>query len=503
MGGGGSRWIVVVVTAGALVAGGSAPTAAREGAGWDGRSTISGPALPEWCHATRSEASPQIVRHPGEPELLTATFLTEGTLAAVAATSRDGGRTWAREALTPASRCSGGSEDHAILVNPQLAGGPLGAAYFGNSWLNGEEEPLFRYGVTVHGRDIPSSPWSDGTSPGRGDRSQNLALVPDPAIPGIVTAVWTHMDQVPTSNLGPVWYAYATSELLAAVSVDGGRTFDVPHLAAVEPGRMIVNVRAERTTDGAILAVYDSVPVTVYAGRVTGEAPVFRHHARRSSDGGRTWTAAADVGERQLSDLRDPEDPQATRVAGSYKFHLATGPDGAAAVVWAEPAADGRVAIRLTTSSDGGQTWASAATVLERRGAFQPAVAIDDAGDLAILFYDWTRDVPGDAGLTTDVWLATRHGDATTWDVHHLDGPMDLRQARREGLDYDGLAIGVYQDIVGLPDGFGAAYTVAPPQAVDGGTDVRFARWGGVDGIDRPVADPVERWRGRDEARRR
>ena len=38
--------------------------------------------------------------------------------------------------------------------------------------------------------------------------------------------------------------------------------------------------------------------------------------------------------------------------------------------------------------------------------------------------------------------------------------------------------IGVYQDLVAMPGGFGAAFTVGPPLALDGKTDVHFARLG-------------------------
>ena len=37
-------------------------------------------------------------------------------------------------------------------------------------------------------------------------------------------------------------------------------------------------------------------------------------------------------------------------------------------------------------------------------------------------------------------------------------------------------ALGAYQDLVAMSEGFGAVFTVGPPLATDGGTDVLFAR---------------------------
>lgn len=137
------------------------------------------------------------------------------------------------------------------------------------------------------------------------------------------------------------------------------------------------------------------------------------------------------------------------------------------------------MAIRLVTSRDGGRTWGPPSTALQRKDAFQPTVAFDGTGALGLAFYDWSRDVIGDDPLTTDAWWATSQDDGVTWHVEQLDGPFDLRAAYQEGLDYDGYALGAYQDLVGLGRDFGAAYTVGPPLAGDGRTDVRFARFGG------------------------
>lgn len=280
------------------------PTRAQEAEGY--RSTVSGPVLPTPCQTTRSESFPQLAVHPDDPQRLTATFLSDGTRAVGFATSTDSGRTWDRDGVTPASRCTGGSEDFAFVVNPQLAAGLGGAAYLGNSWLNAVEEPLFRYGVSAHGFD--GTAWSSGTSPGRGDYAQNLAMVPDPADPDVVTAVWTHMDQLPVTNLGPLFYAYATAEVLAARSTDGGATFGLPVLVAAEPGHLVVNVRAEATSDGGILAVYDAAPVAALLDQAAGnvEGVELINRAVRSTDGGRTWTSPVDLGARRLLELRDP-----------------------------------------------------------------------------------------------------------------------------------------------------------------------------------------------------
>ena len=431
--------------------------------------SISGPSgLPDACSAAQSESHPQLVTHPDDPDLLTAIYLQDGVTAAVVATSRNGGSTWERTPIPQATRCAGGPAERAVTVNPLLAGGPEGAAYFGNSWINGVDQPLPANSVVAHNLADPAGP---GVAPEPG-MGQNLALLVDEADPAVVNALWTHHDSVPT----PLAAIPAQTYVYAARSADGAATFASPVVVArPAPGNLAINVRVADAGDGALLALFDQVPFDKLANQLTGERTEFSVHATRSVDGGATWSAPVAAGRNVYMPIADPEG--AGGKAGTYKFDLATGPAGLAVTVHADRDADGRGHIVMSRSDDHGATWSAPFDAIVRNAAvFMPAVAIDDAGTIAVTWYDWSFDIPGDDALSTDAWIAASADGGATWEITHLAGPFDLRAARQEGLPYDQTALGVYQDLVALRHGFGAAFTVGPPLASDGKTDVWFAR---------------------------
>jgi hypothetical protein len=57
-----------------------------------------------------------------------------------------------------------------------------------------------------------------------------------------------------------------------------------------------------------------------------------------------------------------------------------------------------------------------------------------------------------------------------------LAGPFDMNRA--QAVEGAGRRIGDYQSLAGLPHGFAAAFTEAPPPAKIGASDVFFARVG-------------------------
>jgi hypothetical protein len=61
--------------------------------------------------------------------------------------------------------------------------------------------------------------------------------------------------------------------------------------------------------------------------------------------------------------------------------------------------------------------------------AFEPAVHVNSDGVVAVSYYDFRSDVAGDRRLTTDHWLAHSHDGGDTWSESHLGGPFDMHQA--------------------------------------------------------------------------
>lgn len=430
-------------------------------------SSISGPsALPSACQDRHSEGFPQLVAHPVNGEQISAVYLQDGTRAVVGAASRDGGRTWQRAPISAATACAGGPPEREGAFNPLLAQGYDGRVYYGYS-----------FGFTVaFAADDAAGSWNEGVSPGDYDDSENLNLLADPVAPAKVYALWTHFTVLPVLGL-PL-----ASELRTAISADGARSFGAPRVvAASPPGRIIINGRLRRASDSALLACYDSVSLLDLPNAITLARTDFLVHCVRSTDG-ENWSAPVAAGPHVFLPLTDPEgrstpgaDP--AFVSGSAKFDLATGPAGVALIVHADRDADGSGRLRLARSDDDGRSWSAPRDVITRSAAvFQPAVAIGADGGIGLFWYDWTSDQPGDGPLSTDAWFAGSRDGGATWTLRHLAGPFDLRAAHQDGLTYDGGALGAYQDLVALPGGFGAAFTVGPPLAQDGGTDVIFVR---------------------------
>jgi hypothetical protein len=434
--------------------------------------TLSGTVdLPEACRSRRAESFVQLAADPHDPARLSAVYLQDGVLAAVGAASADGGRSWRRGPIREASACAGGPAERDALFNPLMARAADGTVYFGSSFGR----------VAVHAAADAAGDWSAGTEPGREsaeDASENMNLLPDDRVAGRVHALWTHHDY-PLPEPFPL---FLTTQLRTAVSDDAAQRFSEPVVAAASPlGRFIINGRLARASDGALLACHDSVAAALLLNAFTGTRTSFEVACTRSTDGV-AWTTPVRAGTSQFLPLPDPDGrstPGARdgEIGLSAKFDLATGPDGLAALVHADLGGDGRGQIRMALSSDAGRSWSASDVVLEREAAvFMPAVAIDRSGTIGLFWYDWTRDVAGDDALSTDAWFAFSQDRGASWTVRHLAGPFDLRAAHDPALSYDGGALGVYQDLVALGHGFGAAFTVGPPLSQEGPTDVWYAR---------------------------
>ncbi|MBA2725711.1 MAG: exo-alpha-sialidase [Actinobacteria bacterium] len=449
--------------------------------------------LPEACDALASESLPQIARVPGSSDELRAVYVQDGGEATIGASSSDGGRSWALSPVGGATGCTGGTEG-TYTVNPFLAVARSGAAYYGNSWLGG---PGGSQGVLLHRWDSPEAPWSPGVSPDGSDSAQNGNVAVDPSNSDTVAMMWSQLRTVAT----PAGRVPTAADLRFAVSSDGGRTFEPARtVIASAPGDLAVNsvLRWDQAT-GDLIAVYSVGNLAASAATTDptrSQRTSLEVFAIRSSDGGETWSEPGHLGTQGFVWGHDPDD-DALEVAllngtvyASAKTDLALGPGGSVAVAWTDAAGGDRTAVELALSQDGGATWTRARSAEVDSEAIQPAVAFTDKGTLGVFFYDFRNDVTGDDDFTFDAWLQTSQDEGGTWKEIHLAGPFDLRESNSCSyptplpafsrtnceLLFDGTELGVYQDLVGLSNGFGAAYTVAPPIAREGFTDVLYMR---------------------------
>lgn len=481
------REISCVITA-ALTA--AAPASAAAGPRVLYRSTVGGDvALPSNACAgaaegLKSDAAPLVGAVPGKPKQLRAIYQAHGERLHLAAASEDGGRTWTRDVIASATQCLSDRSERNLSGNPLFDVGARGAAYFGESWFNNpsEDVDMFRFGTTVHrlGRA------GDVAPPTAAETSQNASVAADPKDPDHVSALWTFMNQVPN----PVTYTPTPNELRFSESCDGGLTWSAPVTVHTAPaGEVVINGRMTRTSDGSLVAIFDRGKLsdfpTAQFGLTGAPLPVY---ATRSSNG-RTWSAPTHIGTGFLHDsaAARPEGESGDGVVIAAKPDLASGPRGEVVAMWNEQDSD---TVRIARSRDHGRTWKAAEDTVRLTGdAYNAAVAIDGRRRVGIFFYDFRHDVAGDEAFTVQPRLAV--GDRRGWKDIALDPPFDLdrTQSCEQALPVDPIGftrscspgshagpLGVYQDVEGLPKGFGVGYTVGPPLARDGFTDARYAR---------------------------
>ncbi len=101
-------------------------------------------------------------------------------------------------------------------------------------------------------------------------------------------------------------------------------------------------------------------------------------------------------------------------------------------LVWQDARFNGGTAdvIAFSRSSDGGTTWSSPVRISNSGGkpAFTPAIAVDEAGTIAVTHYDFRRDT-STAPLDTDAWTVTSTDGGATWSEQHVSGPFDMTNA--------------------------------------------------------------------------
>jgi hypothetical protein len=184
----------------------------------------------------------------------------------------------------------------------------------------------------------------------------------------------------------------------------------------------------------------------------------------RSTDQGRHWEKLDDV----VSDFSerfaiDPELGIPVRDAGPLPDVAVNRTNGALYTVWQDDNGIGSVGVFIARSIDGGMTWSGKVPANpgspEEVQAFLPTVAVNDTGQVGVLFYDFRNDVLGDDPLSTDVWLTVFTPDlAFQSEARLTPTSMDLRQSVITGGR--GYFPGDYMGLDAAGDDFVAAFTL-------------------------------------------
>jgi hypothetical protein len=450
-----------------------------------------------------TEVEPWFVVNPQDAQDLAAFWQQDrwsdgGAHGLVAGVSHDGGASWSKS--WPAfSNCAGGTPanggGYERSSDPWLSWSPMPANGLGT--LHAISISFDR--STAHNAVLVSRSLDGGNSWSapitlREDNSNsgplaNLfndkeSITADPVTAKYVYAVWDRIESPNNNPLtppqayahapafrGPAWFARST---------DNGATWEPAHpIFAPHAGRT-------QTIGNQILVLPDGTLVdgfTYFRGsngqgiqRGDNAAVIF------SSDHGTTWsstpTIIANMGD---TGVRDPEPVNCLGdntpstpcllvrtgdIIPDFAVDPNSGSPGTMYAVWqthrsatvlGNPVDD---TILISRSTDGGHSWSTPVQVNRTppgAQAFTASVEVAANGDVAVTYYDFRNDVPGDAVLSTDYWIVHHHiGDP--FDSAHFSEEnrltpvsFNMRTAPYAG----GYFVGDYEGL----DSFGSTFT--------------------------------------------
>jgi hypothetical protein len=407
-------------------------------------------------------AEPSLAADPGDPQQLVATWL-ESASGAVVAVSHDGGGTWSRSALPGLLTCARGRYIH--TSDPWVSIGHDGTIYVAALATQPATSTGTAHDIVVsvsrdHGTswDAPVVVETATAPPLQPDKE---AILADPRRPATAYAVW--VDYRVLSGLEP-----SVNQVMFARTSDGARTWSTP--AAIYSG----NDEAQQnqllmTAGGVLLDVFaeaPSLPGTAHPPPLPVKIRLIR-----STDQGRTWSTPVDAARFTYTNAVDPGTGAQLRFFGQDISAASAG--NAVYVAWFEDHTDFST-ILVARSEDAGVHWRPPQRVVrEKAEAFLPTLAVAGDATVGLLWFDFRHFQRGSPTLDTDVWFSTSRDRGVHWIERRAAGPFDLRAA--PAVRY-GPFIGDYMGLVGLPDGFAAAFVQAKPQSRNGLTDVFFSR---------------------------
>ena len=410
-------------------------------------------------------AEPSLAVAPGDPRQLVAAWL-ENPAGTVVAVSHDGGGTWSRSPLPGLLTCATGR--YARTSDPWVSIGQDGVTYVAVLGVRPATAVGTAYDIVVTVSRDHATTWeppvvveSATAPPTQPDKE---AILADPRHPATAFAVW--VDYQATSGVEPT-----VNRVMFARTSDSGRTWSTP--AAIYSG----NDEAQQnqlllTAGGVLLDVFVEGP-TLPSAPHPPPLPV-KIRLIRSTDQGTTWSTPIDAARFTFTNAVDPGTGGQLRFTGQNIS--ATSAGNAVYVSWFEDHGDFST-VFVARSEDAGLHWrAPQLVVREKAEAFLPTLAVAGDATIGLLWFDFRHFTRGSSALDTDVWFSTSRDRGVHWTLRRAAGPFDLRSVPRARF---GPFIGDYMGLVGLSDGFAAAFVQGKPMSRNGPTDMFFSRIAG------------------------
>jgi len=430
---------------------------------------------------TNSEVEPWLSVDPSDTDVLIGAWQQDrwsngGSEGLVTASSTDGGTSWAVNATTKSTKCTGGTAgnggNYERASDPWVAISPNGTAYLMS--LSVDSNPggfdtspnaMLVMRSTDHGAS-----WENPVTLIRYE-SQNVlndknSITADPNDSNFVYAVWDRLISPPSGNTNQRAFENARAfggDPYLARTTDGGQSWEPARkifkagTVAQTIGNLIVVLPDNARFNGEVLDVF-----TQFRGaKNEHDTRGFNIAAIRSSDRGATWSKREiTISDFQRGIVVDPDDAAPHRTGDINAEAIVDPTTGAVYVVWQDLRFGPRSSIAFSQSLNGGLTWSSpirvnqtpAADPGEPAGnnqAFTPMVQVLKDGTVAVSYYDF-RNNTSDGGATTptDAFVVNCHANCANpanWDdeTRVTDNSFDSRKAPvARGFflgDYEGL----------------------------------------------------------------
>jgi len=426
--------------------------------------------------AANSEVEPTIAVDPRRPSRVVVAWQQDrwsngAARGIVAASSADGGRSWARS-IVPFSACAAGPATSGLpsrASDPWLSIGPDGTAYLAALATTPPNVSWVSVSRSTDGGMTWSTPVPVAQSTTSRAFNDKEAVTADPKRAGRAWLVWDQNGAGETESSGQ---RSPAGSVLLSTTTDAGRTWSSPRAIATVAGTPVGNIVAA-VPDGTLVDVFVRAPASPQ-----GRAEVM---SLRSTDDGATWSEPATIATLAGANVIGAQ-PPGVRGGGGLPSVAVDPGSGTIRLAWADPSAH-PASISLAASIDGGASW-SVVPPLPRPATspvFLASTAVAASGAIAVGYTD-LRAATSAAPFLADRILTVSADGGATWRERRLTSTFDLATAPNAG----GRFLGDYSGLVSSPVDWLSAFAVTTGD-VSNPTDLVVR----VDPLADPSAVPV------------